>query len=135
MQNPVSPCQGRLEGCGARLEVRDYQRLNVSNAALPYMTAKTINIRSANVLAQRVTYVGELGWELYMGPAWATQVWGAVMAANKKHGIVPCGYKVLESLRLEKGYRYFSADVTMLENPYEAGLGFCVRLKKGDFIG
>jgi 4-methylaminobutanoate oxidase (formaldehyde-forming) len=57
------------------------------------------------------------------------------MAAGKGHGIQPGGYKVLDSLRLEKGYKYYSSDVTMLENPYEAGLGFCVRLKKGDFVG
>jgi 4-methylaminobutanoate oxidase (formaldehyde-forming) len=57
------------------------------------------------------------------------------MAAGKPPGISPGGYKALESLRLEKGYRYYSTDVTALENPYEAGLGFCVRLGKGEFIG
>jgi 4-methylaminobutanoate oxidase (formaldehyde-forming) len=108
---------------------------DVSNEALPYMRAKEIGIRGARVLAQRVTYVGELGWELYLDPAWAVQAWDALMAAGKPLGIQPGGYKVLDSLRLEKGYRYFSTDVTVLENPYEAGLGFCVRLEKGDFIG
>jgi glycine cleavage system aminomethyltransferase T/glycine/D-amino acid oxidase-like deaminating enzyme len=108
---------------------------NVSNAAFPYMTAKAIGLRGAPVLAQRVTYVGELGWELYMDPAWATHVWDALMAAGHAHGIRPGGYRALDSLRLEKGYKYYSTDVTMLENPYEAGLGFCVRLKKGAFIG
>ena len=108
---------------------------DVSKEALPYMRAKEIAIRGARVLAQRLTYVGELGWELYVDPAWAVQVWDALMAAGKPHGIRPGGYRVLDSLRLEKGYRYFSTDVTVLENPYEAGLGFCVRLGKGDFIG
>jgi 4-methylaminobutanoate oxidase (formaldehyde-forming) len=107
----------------------------VSNAALPYMTAKSLDINGAQVLAQRVTYVGELGWELYIEPRWAVPVWDALMAAGQPHGIAVGGYKVLDSLRLEKGYRYFSADVTPLENPYEADLGFCVRLDKGDFIG
>jgi 4-methylaminobutanoate oxidase (formaldehyde-forming) len=108
---------------------------DVSNEALPYMRAKEIRIRGAKVLAQRVTYVGELGWELYLDPAWAVQVWDALMAAGKAHGIGPGGYRVLDSLRLEKGYRYYSSDVTVLEDPYEAGLGFCVRLGKGEFVG
>jgi 4-methylaminobutanoate oxidase (formaldehyde-forming) len=99
------------------------------------MTAKYLNIKGAHVLAKRVTYVGELGWELYVEPAWAVQVWDALWDAGQEFGIIAGGYKVLDSLRLEKGYRYYSADVTMLENPYEAGLGFCVHLDKGDFIG
>jgi glycine cleavage system aminomethyltransferase T len=87
------------------------------------------------VLAQRVTYVGELGWEFYVPIERAIQVWDALYAAGQKFGIEPGGYKVLDSLRLEKGYRYYSMDVTMTENPYAAGLGFCVRLNKGDFVG
>ncbi len=108
---------------------------DVSNRAFPYLTARTLDIGGAQVLAQRVTYVGELGWELYVEPAWAVQVWDALMAAGQEHGIAAGGYKALDSLRLEKGYKYYSADVTMLENPYEAGLGFCVQLDKGDFLG
>ncbi len=108
---------------------------DVSNETFPYMTARSILIGGANVLASRVTYVGELGWELYIEPQWATQVWDRLMAAGQPHGIVIAGYKALDSLRLEKGYRYFTADVTPLENPYEAGLGFCVHLNQGDFIG
>ncbi len=127
-------CLG-MWGPKARQVLQAVTAVDVSNAAFPYMTAKAIDIRGAPVLAQRVTYVGELGWELYMDPVWATHVWDALMAAGRAHGIRPGGYKVLDSLRLEKGYKYYSADVTMLENPYEAGLGFCVRLKKGDFVG
>jgi 4-methylaminobutanoate oxidase (formaldehyde-forming) len=108
---------------------------DVSNRAFPYMRARDISIRGAPVLAQRVTYVGELGWELYVDPEWAVQVWDALMSAGKPFGISLGGYKVLDSLRLEKGYRYYSTDLTVLENPYEAGLGFCVRLGKGEFIG
>jgi len=110
-------------------------RDDVSVAALPYMRAKVIDVGGASVLAQRVTYVGEAGWEMYVRPEWAVQVWDRLMAAGQAHGIAPCGYKALDSLRLEKGYKYYSADVTMLENPYEAVLGFCVRLNKGDFAG
>ena len=65
----------------------------------------------------------------------AGAVWDALLAAGRPAGLVPVGYKALESLRLEKGYRYWSADITPSDNPYEAGLGFCVRLGKGDFIG
>ena len=108
---------------------------DVSNAAFPYMTAKAITIGSAEVWAQRVTYVGELGWEFYMRPADAVPAWDALMDAGREFGIQPAGYKSLDSLRLEKAYRYWSADITPTENPYEAGLGFCVKLNKGDFIG
>jgi 4-methylaminobutanoate oxidase (formaldehyde-forming) len=110
-------------------------RDDVSIGALPYMHAKVIDIGGASVLAQRVTYVGEAGWEMYVRPEWAVQVWDRLMGAGQALGIKPCGYKALDSLRLEKGYKYYSADVTMLENPYEAGLGFCVRLNKGEFVG
>ena len=108
---------------------------DVSSAAIPYMTARTITIAGVETLAQRVTYVGELGWEFYMDSQQAGQVWDALMAAGRSIGLRPAGYKALDSLRLEKGYRYWSADITPSENPYEAGLGFCVRLNKGNFIG
>jgi 4-methylaminobutanoate oxidase (formaldehyde-forming) len=108
---------------------------DVSNAAFPYLTARSIRVAGAGVWAQRVTYVGELGWELYLPPADAGPVWDALLAAGRPAGLRPAGYKALDSLRLEKGYRYWSADVTPADNPYEAGLGFCVRLDKGDFIG
>jgi 4-methylaminobutanoate oxidase (formaldehyde-forming) len=124
-----------LWGPRARDVLRSVTDDDVSNEGLPYMRAGEIGIRGARVLAQRVTYVGELGWELYVDPEWAVQVWDALMAAGRSFEISPGGYKALESLRLEKGYRYYSTDVTVLENPYEAGLGFCVRLGKGEFIG
>ncbi len=108
---------------------------DVTNAAFPYLTAKTITIASVEVWAQRVTYVGELGWEFYIHPEHVSDMWEALMDAGRHFGIRPAGYKVLDSLRLEKGYRYWSTDITPLENPYEAGLGFCVKLNQGDFIG
>jgi glycine cleavage system aminomethyltransferase T len=82
-----------------------------------------------------VTYVGELGWELYVETAQAVRVWDALLAAGRPLGIEPVGYKAVDSLRLEKGYRYWSTDLTPADNPYEAGLGFCVRLPKDDFVG
>ena len=87
------------------------------------------------MLAQRITYVGELGFELYVAPEWAVQVWDALLAAGAAHGIEPGGYRVLESLRMEKGYRYMGTDLTAGDTPYEAGLGFCVAVDKGEFIG
>jgi sarcosine dehydrogenase len=108
---------------------------DVSHGAFPYMSARTIRVGAAAVWAQRVTYVGELGWELYVAPGDAGAVWDALVAAGRPDGLRPVGYKALESLRLEKGYRYWSADITPSDTPYEAGLGFCVRLGKDDFIG
>jgi len=107
----------------------------VSDDEFPFMTARSIRIGGARVLAQRVTYVGELGWELYVEPSWAVQVWDRLMAAGRDHGIRAGGYRALDSLRMEKGYRYYGTDLSLLDNPYEAGLGFCVRLDKGDFNG
>ncbi len=105
---------------------------DVSNAAFPYMTAQAVDIAGVSVWAQRVSYVGELGWEFYVSPGQAIPVWDALMSAGRAFGIRPAGYKCLDSLRLEKGYRYWSADITPVENPYEAGLGFCVKLNKSD---
>lgn len=108
---------------------------DVSNEHFSYLHAGFMDIGGAKVMAQRVSYIGESGWELYIPNERATLVWDALMEAGKEHGIEPGGYKVLDSLRLEKGYRYFTADVTPLENPYAAGLGFCVQLEKGNFSG
>jgi 4-methylaminobutanoate oxidase (formaldehyde-forming) len=107
----------------------------VSNDAFPYLHAGWIDIGGAKVMAQRVSYIGELGWELYIPSNRAVQVWDALIEAGAEFGLEVGGYKVLDCLRLEKGYKYFTADVTPMETPYEAGLGFCVRLDKGDFIG
>jgi 4-methylaminobutanoate oxidase (formaldehyde-forming) len=105
------------------------------DVAFPFRAARTIRIGGAEVLAQRITYVGELGFELYVPPDWAVQVWDRLLAAGEAHGIEPGGYRALDSLRLEKGYRYFGADLTAGDTPYEAGLGFCVALGKGEFNG
>jgi glycine cleavage system T protein len=107
----------------------------VTNEAFPYLTAKFITINGVRVWAQRVSYVGEMGWEFYISNHRALMVWDILFEAGKEFGMEVGGYKVLDSLRLEKGYRYYTTDVTPLETPYEAGLGFCVHLDKGDFIG
>jgi 4-methylaminobutanoate oxidase (formaldehyde-forming) len=99
---------------------------DVSESAFPFMQARPIRVGPTAALAQRVTYVGELGWELYLDPAWAVQAWDRVMAGGHAFGIRPGGYRALDSLRMEKGYRYYGTDLTLLDNPYEAGLGFAV---------
>jgi glycine cleavage system aminomethyltransferase T len=76
-----------------------------------------------------------LGWELYIPNHRATMVWDRLIEAGKEFDMELGGYKVLDPLRFEKGYKYFTADITPMETPYEAGLGFCVDLDKGDFIG
>jgi 4-methylaminobutanoate oxidase (formaldehyde-forming) len=108
---------------------------DLSDQTLPFRQARVIDVAGASVLAQRITYVGELGYELYMPRQWAVQVWDRLSAAGIEHGITPGGYRALESLRLEKGYRYFGTDLTSSDTPYESGLGFCVALHKGEFNG
>jgi 4-methylaminobutanoate oxidase (formaldehyde-forming) len=108
---------------------------DVGNEALPFRAARTIRIGGAEVLAQRITYVGELGFELYVAPDLAVEAWDLLFAAGEAHGVEPGGYRVLDSLRLEKGYRYFGTDLTAGDTPYEAGLGFCVARDKGEFNG
>jgi glycine cleavage system aminomethyltransferase T/glycine/D-amino acid oxidase-like deaminating enzyme len=122
-------------GPDARRVLQAVTSSDVSNAAFPYMSARTIEIAGAAVGAQRVTYVGELGWELYVDNGRAAAVWDALAGAGRPVGLEPVGYKAVDSLRLEKGYRYWSTDLTPAENPYEAGLALCVRLQKGDFVG
>jgi glycine cleavage system T protein len=107
----------------------------VSNEAHPYLMTRLIDINGAKVYAQRVSYAGELGWELYIPYPRANMVWDLLMDAGNEFDMEVGGYKALDPLRLEKGYRYFTADITPMETPYEAGLGFCVHLDKGDFIG
>ncbi len=87
-------------------------------------------------LAVRVTYVGELGWELYCPTEFGARLWDELWAAgHDHHGLVAGGYKAIDSLRLEKGYRVWGADISPEDTPYEAGLGFAVKLDKGDFVG
>ena len=99
------------------------------------MTCQQIMIRYAPVLALRITYVGELGWELHMPTEYAGYVYDAIWEAGKPLGLVNAGYRCIDSLRLEKGYRYWSADLSPEQTPLEAGLGFCVKFDKGEFIG
>jgi len=109
---------------------------DISNEELPYMQAKSITINGVQVLAQSISYGGEKGWELYVAFNRAIVVWDRLWDAGQAHGIIAAGYKVLGSLRIEKGYLYYNSDITTLDNPFEAGLGFTVDFANGgDFIG
>ncbi len=108
---------------------------DISNAGFPYMTAKHITVGDVPVLASRVTYVGELGWEFYCPMEYGLRLWDTLWEAGRPFGMVAAGYKAIDSLRLEKGYRYWSGEIGPDYTPFEAGLGFAVKLDKGDFIG
>src|SRR4029079_6795613 len=109
---------------------------DVSNAAFPYMSARELRIGYAPVLALRVTYVGELGYELHLPTEYAAHVYELLWDAGRAHGIANSGYRAIDSLRLEKRYLYWGADITPDYTPFEAGLGFAVALgKASDFVG
>ncbi|MFO1084562.1 MAG: FAD-dependent oxidoreductase [Reyranellaceae bacterium] len=109
---------------------------DVSNEAFPYMSARSLRIGYAPVLALRVTYVGELGYELHLPTEYAAHVYELLWSAGQDFGVANAGYRAIDSLRLEKRYLYWGADITPDYTPYEAGLGFAVALKKNtDFIG
>jgi glycine cleavage system aminomethyltransferase T/glycine/D-amino acid oxidase-like deaminating enzyme len=128
-------CLG-IWGPAARTILESVTTDDVSNEAFPYLTARQISVGHVPVTALRVTYVGELGWELYCPMEYGLALWDTLWTAGQPHGLIAGGYRAIDSLRLEKGYRVWSSDITPEENPYEAGLGFAVRLNKGvDFIG
>lgn len=108
---------------------------DVSNDAFPFLAARRIEVGNAHALAVRVGYVGELGWELYIAQEFAPHVYEVLREAGARHGIADAGYRAIDSCRMEKGYLYWSGDISPDYNPYEAGLGFAVALDKGDFIG
>lgn len=108
---------------------------DLSNAAFPYFTGRWIEVGYAPVLALRMSYVGELGWELHMPMDQAAYVWDAVWEAGREFGVIGAGMGAFDSLRLEKGYRLWGVDVYTEHNPYEAGLGWTVKLDKADFVG
>jgi glycine cleavage system aminomethyltransferase T/glycine/D-amino acid oxidase-like deaminating enzyme len=123
-----------LWGPLARDVLRAATEDDVSNEAFPYMCARELRVGPAPVLAQRISWVGELGWELWIEPRWAVAAWDRLVDAGRPHGLEPCGYRVLDGLRSERGYRAFGSDLTAGDTPDEAGLSFCVDVSK-DFVG
>jgi glycine cleavage system aminomethyltransferase T len=130
-----SRCCIGVWGPEARHLMQQVSENNFSNEAFPYLTAQNVTIGNIPVLALRVTYVGELGWEIYAPMEYGLKLWDTLWEAGQPLGMLAAGYRAIESLRLEKGYRYWSADIHSEYNPYEAGLGFAVKLQKGDFLG
>jgi len=127
-------CVG-LWGPKAREILQPLTTTDVGNAAFPFMTARELAVGAVPCLALRVTYVGELGWELYCPAEFGARLWDTLWEAGRQVGLVGGGYKAVDSLRLEKGYRVWGSDITPETDPYQAGLGFCVKLDKGDFVG
>jgi 4-methylaminobutanoate oxidase (formaldehyde-forming) len=106
----------------------------LDNASFPYMSARELDLGYAPVLALRVTYLGELGYELHVPVEYALDLYRRLWAAGESHGIANAGYRAVNSLRLEKHYLVWGSDITPDYNPYEAGLGFCVAADKGEFL-
>jgi 4-methylaminobutanoate oxidase (formaldehyde-forming) len=111
------------------------QQLATEELTFPYMRARELAVGRVPCLALRVTYVGELGWELYCPTESGLELWDTIWEAGQSHGLGAGGYKAIDSLRLEKGYRVWGSDITPEDTPFEAGLGFAVKLDKDHFIG
>jgi glycine cleavage system aminomethyltransferase T/glycine/D-amino acid oxidase-like deaminating enzyme len=124
-----------LWGPLARELLQPLASIDLSSASFPYMHAREVAIGRVPCLALRVTYVGELGWELYCAADLGLALWDTIWNDGRSHGLVAGGYRAIDSLRLEKGYRAWGADITPDDTPFEAGLGFAVKLDKGDFVG
>jgi glycine cleavage system aminomethyltransferase T/glycine/D-amino acid oxidase-like deaminating enzyme len=133
----VTNALGVINICGPRSRgiLQSVTDADISNAAFPFFGARRIDVGHASVLALRVGYVGELGYELYIPQEFSAHVYDTLWAAGTAHGIANAGYRAIDSCRMEKGFLYWSGDISPDYNPYEAGLGFCVDLEKGDFIG
>jgi glycine cleavage system aminomethyltransferase T/glycine/D-amino acid oxidase-like deaminating enzyme len=127
-------CLG-IWGPRARDILQPLTTAELSNEAFPYMRAREIDVGPVPCLALRITYVGELGWELYCQMEFGLRLWDTLWEAGREDGLVAGGYKAIDSCRLEKGYRVWGADITPDDNSLEAGLDFAVKLEKGDFLG
>lgn len=125
-----------LMGPNARAILSRITSADLSNAGFPFATVREIDVGYATAYANRMTYVGELGWELIVPSEFAVGLYEALQEAGRDLGLVDCGYYALEGLRLEKGYRAWSRELTPDITPFEAGLGFAVAMDKpGGFIG
>ncbi|MFG2647393.1 FAD-dependent oxidoreductase [Streptomyces sp. NPDC048436] len=119
----------------ARELVQPLTRDDFSHEGFGYFRAKETYIGHVPVTAMRLSYVGELGWELYTSADTGLRLWDTLWEAGQEHGVIAAGRSAFNSLRLEKGYRAWGHDMTTEHDPYEAGVGFAVRMDRGDFVG
>jgi len=122
-------------GPRARELMRKVTDDDLTDGGFPYMSARHITIGEIPVLALRISYVGELGWELYAGFEFGQKLWDALTEGGRYQGVIAAGLGAFDSLRLEKGYRLWGTDIHTEYNPDEAAIGFAVRINKGDFLG
>ena len=118
-----------LMGPRARDVLAEVTAANVTDRAFPFGTLQEIQVAGHKLRALRITYTGELGWELHIPIGASGEVYDSLHEAGRAHGIANAGYRAIESLRLEKGYRAWGADITPSDSPFEAGLGWAVKLK------
>ncbi len=128
-------CAVGLWGPRARDVLRAVTNDDVSNEAFPYMSARHVFVAGAPSRALRISYAGELGWEIYAPMEMGAAFWDRLWEEGPAHGMIAAGAGAFDSLRLEKGYRGWGSDINTDYNPFEAGLGFAVRMGKGGFLG
>jgi glycine cleavage system aminomethyltransferase T/glycine/D-amino acid oxidase-like deaminating enzyme len=129
-------CCFGLWGPRARPVLGPLTPADLSDAGLPYMRSLLTTVGDVPVRLSRVSFVGELGWELYASSEYGAALWDRLILAGAAEGLMPGGYRAIDSLRLEKGYRVWAGDLTPETTPDEAGLSFCVKLDKpGGFLG
>ncbi|MEM7345702.1 MAG: FAD-dependent oxidoreductase [Chloroflexota bacterium] len=125
-----------IMGPNSRALLSQLTDADLSSEAFPFATSQEINFAYGRLRASRITYVGELGWELYIPTEFALSIYDAIVEAGEAFGLTHCGYHALNSLRMEKGYRHWGHDITDEDTPIESGLGFAVRFtKEADFLG
>jgi len=128
-------CQLNLQGPRSRELLQSLTSVDLSNEAFPFRTAREIDIGYARLLCIRITYVGELGYELFVPAEQAAHVYDRIVEAGAAFGLRHAGLKALASLRMEKAYRDYGHDIDNTDDPFSVGLGFAVDLGKEDFIG
>ncbi len=124
-----------VTGPDARALLQSISPDDLSNAGFPYMTARPIELDDVPVVAQRISYAGELGWEVYAEAAIGRRLWDVIWKAGGPFGLTAAGRAAYDGLRMEKGYRSWGLDMTEEDDPYEVGIGFTVKLGKGEFVG
>jgi len=123
-----------LWGPRAREILQPLTPQDLRNDAFPFMRMRETTVGDVPARLLRVTFVGELGWEIHAPVEFGLGLWRTIWEAGREHGLVAAGYRAIDSLRAEKGYRYWASDITPDQTPDEAGLGFCVRTDK-EFLG